>query len=275
MRILTYNVHGWRTIDDRPNLNLVAKLLKSAEADVIGLNEVYHPAITNTQVALEWLAEQLGMTCVFAACEAQGRLGTSRVSSYGNALLSRAPLAFVSTGLFSTIVGKEQRGYLEGRIGIGDRQTFDVVVTHLDHTDEQTRLTQFADLLLAVGQGNSAPDLIMGDFNCVHPKEYEHRPEALKKLSAYALAKHLVNEPHGPQLCNRMEDAGYIDVLVQKGLLGKGTFIPTEERVRLDYLWLSANWVANLTAVDILDEPAGQEASDHRPVLADLELPQS
>jgi endonuclease/exonuclease/phosphatase family metal-dependent hydrolase len=41
MPALTYNVHGWRTKDDRPNFDLVADLLKSADVDVIGLNEVY------------------------------------------------------------------------------------------------------------------------------------------------------------------------------------------------------------------------------------------
>ncbi len=43
MRVVTYNIHGWRTTDDRPNLDLVASVLADTQADIIGLNEVFYP----------------------------------------------------------------------------------------------------------------------------------------------------------------------------------------------------------------------------------------
>ena len=61
MRIVTYNIHKWRTIGDQPNFGLLADLLKGIDADVIGLNEVIHPVSTEAGVALACLADELGM----------------------------------------------------------------------------------------------------------------------------------------------------------------------------------------------------------------------
>ena len=63
--------------------------------------------------------------------------------------------------------------------------------------------------------------------------------------------------------------------LIQKEVLGRGTFIPAREPVRLDYIWLRSDWACHLTHAEIVEELAGQEASDHRPVFAELEFPES
>lgn len=275
MRVLTYNLQGWRTIDDRPNLDLVADLLKGADADVIGLNEVYHPAPATTGSALGWLAGQLGMSYAFAACEARRLPGNSTPVSYGNALLSRAPIASASSGLFMPFLRKEQRGYLEGRIDAGDRRTFTVVVTHLDHTDETARLAQIDDLFSGVGSIHGVPALIMGDFNCVHPRDYSNRPDALTRLSSHPVGGQFANQPEGPRVVGRMEEVGYTDALIHKEFLEVGTVIPMDEPLRLDYIWLSSSTLPGLTRVEVLEESSGQEASDHRAVFAELFLPGS
>ena len=43
MRLLTYNIHGWRTTGGHPNLNAVSALIDQTQADIIGLNEVFYP----------------------------------------------------------------------------------------------------------------------------------------------------------------------------------------------------------------------------------------
>jgi endonuclease/exonuclease/phosphatase family metal-dependent hydrolase len=270
MRVLTYNVHGWRTIEDLPNLSLIAELFERADVDVIGLNEVYHPCPAVTGSALGWLASRLSMSYAFAACWS-GRLPRTTIPvSYGNALLSRSPLRAVCSGLFSALPGKEQRGYLEAQIDVADGQTFTVVVTHLDHTDETVRITQLDGLFASGGPLDGTWDLIMGDFNCVHPREYEHRPDAFARVTAHPVAGHLANQPDGPLVTGRMEATGYTDALIHKGLLGKGTFIPAGEPVRLDYIWVSAARLPGLAYAGIVEEPAGREASDHRAVRVEL-----
>jgi endonuclease/exonuclease/phosphatase family metal-dependent hydrolase len=247
-------------------------LLKGARADVIGLNEVLHPYPTTTGAALLWLADQLGMYVAFAAREPRRRSGNSLTGGSGNAILSRFPFASVACGLYTHLPGKTQRGFLETRLALGAGQAFIVVCTHLDHTDERARQSQFDDLIAWYEQTSGLPDLILGDFNCVHPRAYDGRPEAFAALSTHPVAAHLANAPDGPRLAREIEQAGYVDALVERGVLQQGTFIPAPEPVRFDYIWLRSDWASRLTHAAIVQEPAGQEASDHRPIIAELEF---
>jgi endonuclease/exonuclease/phosphatase family metal-dependent hydrolase len=275
VRVVTYNIHKWRTIHDRPNFAMLVELLGGVDADVIGLNEVLHPVPTEAGAALSRLADELGMYVAFAAREPRRRLGNASTGGSGNALLSRFPFTSVGWGLFSPIPDKKQRGFLEGRLDLGLGQACTVVSIHLDHTEERARQSQFSDLLAWFEQAGGRPDLILGDCNCVHPREYEGRPEALVALGAHPAAGHLANGPDGPQLTRQIEEAGYADALIQRGVLGRGTFIPAREPVRLDYIWLRSDWACRLTHAGVVEEPPGQEASDHRPVVAELEFLES
>jgi endonuclease/exonuclease/phosphatase family metal-dependent hydrolase len=270
VRIITYNIHKWRTSDDQPNFRLLVDLLKRANADVIGLNEVLHPYPTETGPALSRLAEELGMSVAFGAREPRRQLGTSATGGSGDALLSRFPLVSTVWTPLLPIPGKKQRGFLEVRLP-GAGQTWTVAILHLDHTDERARQSQFSDLVAWYELAGRRPDLIIGDCNCIHPREYEDRPEAFLALSTHPIARHLTNGPDGPQLTRQIEQAGYVDALIQKGTLGQGTMIGAGEPVRLDYIWLRADWAHLLTHARVVEEPVGQEASDHRPVLADFE----
>jgi len=264
MRIATYNIHGWLTIDGRPNAALVADVLARTGADVIGLNEVYHPGPLPGDGALAWLAGRLGMAYAFGACETRPFPGTGTPDNYGNALLSRLPFTAVRTGFFRPVPGKERRGFLEARIG-----QVAVLVTDLDHADEAVRLHQVDDLFAAVGD---RPDVLVGDFNCVHPREYDGRPEAFARLAAHPLGGHMAYAPHGPAVAPRVERHGYADALVVRGVLGGNTFIPAEDPVRLDYVWVRADRVEGIGEVGIVEEPPGAEASDHRAVYADVDI---
>ncbi|HQY90757.1 MAG TPA: hypothetical protein PLS79_04115, partial [Caldilinea sp.] len=63
MRIVTYNIHGWRAADGAPNLDGVTAVLRTINADIIGLNEVYYPRVVqgDARPALEALASRLEM----------------------------------------------------------------------------------------------------------------------------------------------------------------------------------------------------------------------
>jgi len=268
MRVLSYNVHRWRTIHDQTNLDLLVKLLKSIEADVIGLNEAYHPAPCT---ALSWLAEQLRMRVAFAANGARRSPGDVTSGASGNALPSRYPFESVFSGLYPPAEGKKQRGFLEGRIAMSNGRTWSVVITHLDHTAEKVRQAQFDELLTWFQQDGRRPDLILGDFNCLNPRDYQDNPEARAAWSRFPkAASHLANAPDGPQLAIQIEQAHYLDAVAERRNGGRGTFIPAQVPVRLDYIWLRSDLASCLGYAGIVEEPAGQEASDHRPVIADL-----
>ncbi|MBK8049373.1 MAG: hypothetical protein IPK16_21000 [Anaerolineales bacterium] len=152
MRIVTYNIHGWRSADGHPNLDAVTDVLRTLNADLIGLNEVFYPRVIqgSARPALEALAEQLGMHFVFGPCLRWPAEHNMPAEAYGNAILSRWPIIANSAHHLTSkeedpqnlLAKKEQRGLLEGRIRFEDGRTFTVYQTHLDHTDETVRAIQ-------------------------------------------------------------------------------------------------------------------------------------
>ena len=272
MRVLSYNIHGWRTIEGKPNYDLLLRLLTAIEADVIGLNEVYHPEPTEAGPALNWLAEQLGMQVVFAAKRSYEG-GDRPFGASGNALLTRFPLVSTYSGLYTPIAGKKQRGWLETQLDLGNRRTLSILVTHLAHEDETTRQNQFAEQINWFNQSGQRPDLILGDFNCLNPKDFTHLSDLDAVLNQLPeVAQHLSNSPNGPQLTHQVEQAGYIDTGAWQGLRDRGTFVGAEIPVRLDYIWVRSDSAVRLVKAAIVEEEIGQEASDHRPVMADFKL---
>ncbi|UCC64947.1 MAG: endonuclease, partial [Anaerolineae bacterium] len=90
MKILTYNIHHWEGTDGRVDVDRVAQVVHESGADVVALNEVFHPATTETDILplLETMARHLGMAYVFGeTLSYYPEAGFP--APYGNALLTR------------------------------------------------------------------------------------------------------------------------------------------------------------------------------------------
>lgn len=283
IRVLTYNIHGWLTADERPNLNLLTDVIASTGADVIGLNEVYYPRVMagDARPALEALAARLGMYFVFGPCLRWPVQDNMPADAYGNALLSRWPiLAHAAHHLTpkeedqqQLLAKKEQRGLLEGRILLPSNDTLTVYVTHLDHTDEAARLLQLRVARQWLGRDRNRPHLVIGDFNAITTWDFAHRPADYAALANHEKGKNLTAEGKGPSVVAQMEKAGYIDLYQKFSEPGAQTFLPaTDVAIRIDYLFASPALTPYAQSCAIWKEPAGTEASDHRPVLATLAL---
>lgn len=285
MRILTYNIHGWRTQDGQPNLDGIAAVLAASGADLIGLNEVFYPRVVASQVdatsapALEALAARLGMHFVFGPCLRWPVQNDMPAEAYGNALLSRWPIVASAAhhltpktednaGLLAT---KEPRGLLEGRILRPDGSTLTVYVTHLDHTDETARLIQLRVARQWLQRDRNRPHIVMGDFNAISPWDFAERADAYAILASHGTGQNLTNGEQGPQVIAQMEKNGYVDLYRQFGQPGAQSFIPaTDTPIRIDYIFASQTLAPQVQDCQIWPEAPGAEASDHRPVWADL-----
>ncbi len=279
MRVMTYNVHGWRTPGGKPNLEALSRVIRESGADIVGLNEVFHPRVVEgggELPALQALAQGLGFYFVFGPCMRWPATDTLPESSYGNALLSRWPIIASAAHHLTPIDGLEMRGLLEGRILLPDGRTFTAYVTHLDYTDEANRLVQLRALRSWTVRDRSRPHLVMGDFNAINLWDYAGREDAFAALAAQPMSAHMAagtngSAKDGPQVVAQMEKAGYVDAFTRFGTPGQTSFLLSPEPMRIDYIFASAPLLPHITGCRILTEMADYDASDHLPVMAEID----
>lgn len=199
LRLVSYNIHGWRDTDHKDNFDRLVETLKKTNADVVALQEVLHPyhPPSDAEAAeayfarvkagkgngfsaeyvgaggeaayLSALASALGLPHVsFGQAVADGYFGAF---GYGNAILSRFPVV----GESHTVVkpaGRHQAGRrieAEDRcfsvvtLATGEARQHTVCVTHLDQLSDELRQEQVAAMLpLAAAAG---PHVLCGDLN--------------------------------------------------------------------------------------------------------------
>jgi endonuclease/exonuclease/phosphatase family metal-dependent hydrolase len=285
MKIMTWNIHGWRTMDGQPNLDRVTETIAAAHADIVGLNEAFHPQAEegSTEPILEVLARRLDMHFVFGPCMRWPVQDNLPADAFGNALLSRWPIIASAahhltpkeTHLQKAVKGKRERGLLEARVRLPNGEAFTLYVLHLDHTEEEARLVQLRTARTWLGRDRNRPHVVMGDFNAINPWDYANRIDALEALSRHPKGGHMVPDQQ-PKLIPQMERAGYTDVMTLYGARGQQSFIPaTEGALRLDYIFASRPLLPLVKSCEIWMETQGREASDHRPVVANVQMPLS
>ncbi len=271
MRVLTYNIHGWRGSDGQIDVPRLGRIIQASAADVVGLNEVYHPLVPpgQTLAALESLASALDMDMAFGVALTP-QFAFAPLASYGNALLTRYPLLAHAGHHLTSVEGHEQRGLLEARILLPDgRATLSVYVTHLDHYREAVRLTQLLAALQWTVRDRNRPHLLMGDLNAVAPGDYAGRPEAVAALAGIQDLAHLAEEE--PQVVPRLLRGHYVDACAAGGSPAP-SFPSAAPQVRIDYIFVSTSLAPSLHWCRPWETEETALASDHLPVLAEFDL---
>lgn len=157
--IMSYNIQGYGALFSRRYIESVARVIRRARPDVVGLQEVHRgtwAARFGDQV--EVLAELTGMNAVF------GRSLLYRTGEYGNAVLTRGRV--VSRQVHCLPGEAERRSLFHCRIELPG-QPLDFYVTHLaawgrlarSIRDRQARF--IAELL----DDATVPFVLTGDFN--------------------------------------------------------------------------------------------------------------
>ena len=271
MKILTYNVHGWQTPDGGPNVEQIAEVIAGAGADLVGLNEVFHPAPAAAPAAagaLPWLAERLGMSYAFAATQAADP--APRHPPYGNALLSRWPIVAHAAHHLSPAASYGKRGLLEARVRLPAGPALTIYVTHLDHRSEELRLGQWTSALTWLARDRDRLHLVLGDFNALAATDYA-APGAVDRLAAYQAARGWPIAAF--DVIGRVLAAGYADAYAAAaGRAAAGATLPAADpERRIDYIFLPAPFVSALRGCAPVRSPLTARASDHLPVLAEID----
>lgn len=269
MKVLTYNVHGWIAPDGGPNVDQVAEVIRRAGADVVGLNEVFHPLPADDLPALARLAQRLDLHFAFGPTQPSDPHPNH--PPYGNALLSRWPIMAHAAHHLAPAVSYGKRGLLEARILLPTGRPLTVYVTHLDHRSEEVRVAQWAaaDTWLARDRGRL--HLALGDFNALAESDYA-AAGALERLRAYQAERGWPVPAF--DLTGRVLKSGYVDAFAAAGgaAAGGATWPAHAPERRIDYIFLPRASAESLRSCAPLTDPLVTEASDHLPVLAEIDV---
>ena len=255
LRLLTFNIahgrglglhQGLRTVAKlRANLLKIARLIQRLEVDIVALQEIdENSRWSGSFDHLAYLSEHTGLP--HAAFGINNRRVGRYHLNYGNAILSRFPIAHVETVPFGrSVIG--EKGFVFAEIDLGKRRRLPLINIHMHHRSRPQRLKQIARLIHFLDEQRThraahwgAPPVVCGDFN--NPS---HWPDATATL------------------------LGYFERTNNYTLLPKtGRTFPSPWPARaLDYVFLPEE----------CREPKAEIVrcllSDHRPVLVEFNLP--
>ncbi|MFG3155034.1 endonuclease/exonuclease/phosphatase family protein [Streptomyces sp. NPDC048219] len=242
LRVATYNIHAGAGTDQVFDLDRTAEAVRGLRADVIGLQEVdvHWGARSDFADEARALAEKLVMRVYFAPIyDLDPAAPGAERRRYGVAVLSRHPIIEAENHEITRLstqtsepVPAPAPGFAEVTVNVRGAHAH-VYVTHLDYrADPSIRAAQVDDMLEVLA-ADRGPKILVGDFNA---------------------------EPTAPELAplwRKLRDAAP----------GGGPTYPAVDPVkRIDLVTVSPDvTVAGAREV-------ATEASDHRPVVTDLEL---
>ena len=249
VRLVTLNTHHGVGDDERHDLPRLATLLHAVDADVVCLQEVdrhYGERSDDVDQAL-LLSRALGMQLAWGPAIDEPRPGDRPDREYGNALLSRLPI--LVSDVHPLPGGGEPRSALRTMVEL-DGAALWVTTTHLSTGTADHRAEQAA-VLAGLLTGSMETGVVVGDFN-TRPDAAELAPLRERFTDAWELAREREDRAGG-RFWHRDE----------------GNTHPARTPHRRIYqVWVSAGIaVATARVVD------GAGASDHLPLVVDLEIP--
>ncbi|MGH3736700.1 MAG: endonuclease/exonuclease/phosphatase family protein [Micromonosporaceae bacterium] len=242
LRVLTYNIHHGVGMDRRLDLERIARVIAGSGADLVALQEVDRHFAPRSGFVDQagWLGDRLGMHHAYGGSLDLDPDEPDRPRrQYGNALLSRHPIEECGTTLLPRCEvsrNPEDRSLLSGQLRAGE-VTVRVYTTHLHQSTQQGRLRQARRVRELIG-APAEPVILLGDFNAAPGTE------EVREIGR-----------------------GLRDAWREAGRWGRGhTFPAIWPRIRIDYVMASARFAVTGARVP------RTRASDHRPVVVDLQL---
>jgi endonuclease/exonuclease/phosphatase family metal-dependent hydrolase len=240
VRVLVFNIHAGKDAAGASNLQRVAELVDSTDADIVLLQEVDRGTARSGNVdQVAALQQATGFDAAFGPSLARydgGEYGIAVLSRWGIGLRQTTPLSVAPAQARAGGSAEPRVALLmltSSRIG-----TFRAINTHLDPSDAQARGQEIGRLVgLFKEQPPSGPPIVVGgDFNAT-PDD-----AGLEPLRA----------------------AGLRDAWTECGS-GDGFTYPADKPVRrIDYLFLGGE--LKCSSAQVIDT----QVSDHRPVLVTL-----
>ena len=233
LRVLSYNIHHGAGVDGKLDLNRIARVILSADPHIVALQEVDLRVLRSQSIDQPAeLARLTDMQVVFG-----GNIPLQG-GQYGNAVLSTFPIVSHQNHLLPSIDNGEQRGVVVAEISVPHAsKPLVLFATHFDHRSDDTERFASAESINALSAKQEMRSMLLaGDLNDVL------KSKTLDKLES---------------AWTRTNDAPLPTIPV------------TNPERQIDFILCRPAKRWKVIEVQILDEAV---ASDHRPILATLEL---
>jgi endonuclease/exonuclease/phosphatase family metal-dependent hydrolase len=238
LRIVTYNVHRCRGIDNRERPARIVDVLREIDADVIALQEVLSiSGAAREKDQAQFIAEELGVSHV------AGENRKLKGGSYGNVVLSRFPLRLVRNHDIS-VRARERRGCLHTDVDVAGADTLHVFNVHLGtaYLERRHQGRRLVEEEILSNQELKGARIMLGDFN-----------EWTRGLTTRLLRAHLKS------------------VDVKNYLQRAKTFPGLLPILHLDHIYFEDR--LELKGLTVHRTRKALVASDHLPLVADFKLP--
>jgi endonuclease/exonuclease/phosphatase family metal-dependent hydrolase len=228
VRVMTYNIHSGFGSFGRHDPELIAQEIEASGADIVALQEVSRVRLLDggTDLAV-WLSRRLDMPVLFQGTEEP---------IWGNAILSRYPVAASGWGELPREGALIGRGYIWAEIDLGFPLL--LINAHLHHIEEDNHIRLKEVPVLLDFWASRPTTVLLGDLNA---------------------------EPHYPEMALPAE-AGLIDSWGENHSSDGFTWSAANPHKRIDWIWHSTDLDAS--QVEVIQSPA----SDHLPVIAEITL---
>lgn len=162
VRVLTFNIYHGATMNDDFDLDLIAKVIKSVDPDLVALQEVDFK--TNRARGMD-LATELGWRTGLASLFGQAMPYDG--GGYGEGVLSAYSFLNTRNHALGAQQGKEPRAALEVNVILKSNDTIRFIGTHLDHTKDETDRINQAKKLNRIFTIDDHPAILAGDLNAL------------------------------------------------------------------------------------------------------------
>jgi endonuclease/exonuclease/phosphatase family metal-dependent hydrolase len=249
LRVVTYNVHYCKGLDGRFAPDRIARILRALDPDLIALQELdcgRPRSRGDDQLAV--LAEELGLHQLFCPSIVNGE------ERYGHGLLATRPLSLVSQARLPTggVPVIEPRDGLHATLTVGDRE-ISVVTTHLGlaYAERAAQIDRLLQNDFLGGIPADRPALFLGDLNLAPGgKLYRRLVSRWQRASGDTVFRDV--QAHAPN---------------HVAIKTFPSFMPVRQ---LDHIFVTPQF-----KIQRVHSPANlltRRASDHLPLVADLEL---
>jgi len=233
LRVMTYNIHVGVGMDKKLDLPRIAGVINAQHPDLVGLQEVDR-GVTRTQ-GIDEIAELAKLTRMDYAFAFNLRY---QGGQYGVAILSRFPIRATDHRLYQNLREAERRGFIRAEVRVNGR-LLNFVTTHLDYQYDDGRLFETQQLLSAL-KDVKGPLIVVGDFNDTPAGR------------AYQLMRY-----------------HFGDAWIESRSTAEGFSYPADQPAkRIDYIFFRSTDRVRTKRAWIVST----QASDHVPVVADLEV---